>query len=101
MLELWVLLNGVLFVEFFFFHCRTHRYDPVAKEWKYMTPMQKSRAGHACAVLNNQIYVLGGHDTISVERYGSGFHFLPNSFPHNSFLADTIQSKTSGNMCQA
>ena len=49
------------------------RYDPVFDSWQIVTAMQHKRGNLAAAVLNNQVYVVGGYDGhtyhSSVERY--------------------------------
>ena len=50
-------------------------FDPLGSsgEWRLVTPMSKRRCGVGVAVLNQQIYAIGGHDGVSylnsVERY--------------------------------
>ena len=49
-----------------------HRYDPKANRWTNIANMNARRLGVAVAVLNNQLYVVGGSDETtplnSVER---------------------------------
>ncbi|XP_059381468.1 kelch-like protein diablo [Carassius carassius] len=49
------------------------RYDPLKNSWSKLTPMLRNRASASAAVLNDQIYVMGGTDgdmTLdSVERF--------------------------------
>ena len=42
-------------------------YNPVSNEWKEVAPMKTGRAGHCAVVLQKQIYVIAGHN--SVECY--------------------------------
>jgi len=48
-------------------------YDPRTKKWTMAKAMRERRCGLGCAVLNNVIYAVGGHDgqryLSSVERY--------------------------------
>ncbi|OTF75594.1 kelch-like protein, partial [Euroglyphus maynei] len=49
------------------------RYEPQAREWRMVAPMNKRRCGVGCAVLNELLYAVGGHDgqsyLNSIERY--------------------------------
>lgn len=38
------------------------RYDPLKNSWSKLTPMLRNRASASAAVLNGQIYVVGGTD---------------------------------------
>lgn len=38
------------------------RFDPMSKEWRMVAPMTKRRCGVGCAVLNDLLYAVGGHD---------------------------------------
>ena len=45
-------------------------YEPASNEWKQVAPMNKARAGHAAAVWNGRLYVMGGARAYSsVEWY--------------------------------
>ena len=50
-------------------------FDPLgtSNDWRLVTPMSKRRCGVGVAVLNQQLYAIGGHDGVSylntVERY--------------------------------
>jgi len=50
-----------------------HKYNPFHNEWKQLASMETGRAGHCAVVLEDLIYVIGGHDTHtclkSVECY--------------------------------
>lgn len=42
-------------------------YEPtVSKKWKNAAPMNKQRSAAGIAVLNGKIYVMGGHDGMSI-----------------------------------
>jgi kelch-like protein 20 len=71
-------------------------YDPLASannEWKIVAPMNKRRCGVGVAILNQQIYAVGGHDgqsyLNSVERYD------PNLNQWSIDVAPTSSCRTS------
>ena len=39
-----------------------HKYNPICNEWKQLASMETGRASHCTAVLEDLIYVIGGHD---------------------------------------
>lgn len=49
------------------------RFDTVLSEWSVVSPLSSPRTGIGIAVVQNQIFVLGGHDgnryLNSVDRY--------------------------------
>eukprot|EP00457_Paulinella_chromatophora_P005678 gb/GEZN01005695.1/.p1 GENE.gb/GEZN01005695.1/~~gb/GEZN01005695.1/.p1 ORF type:complete len:493 (-),score=77.37 gb/GEZN01005695.1/:206-1684(-) len=47
------------------------RFDPAKKKWELMSSTTCTRNGCAAAVLNGQIYVIGGVGTSSAERFDS------------------------------
>src|ERR1700689_4235973 len=39
---------------------KCEQYDPIRKEWRKFTSMQKERAEFGCASYNGEIYIVGG-----------------------------------------